>query len=496
MASPERADRLTRLTGFRTAGVNPYPAHTRRTHRAAAVLAAFDVLLEARTALVVVGRIRAIRGHGKSMFLVVEDESGRIQAYVKQDALGESAYAQAALLDVGDFIEVEGTCFRTKTNEPSIEAHRVTILTKALEPLPEKWHGLTDTEVRYRHRELDLLANPEIRTIARRRAQIVDAIRAFFRDRAYLEVETPILQPIPGGANARPFITHHHALAEDRYLRIAPELYLKRLIVGGFERVFEIARCFRNEGIDRNHNPEFTQVEAYEAYADYRTHMELVEALILTLVTDVLKTPVVTYGGHELQLTPPFPRRSFRDLVLEASGVDIATTDDDGLRDALKRLSVSPPPTGRGGVGGWGSFGRGKLLDELYKATARPKLIQPTFVIDHPVELSPLAKRRPEDPTTVERFQLVMAGMEVVNAFSELNDPIDQRERFEAQAAAHGAGDEEAMVVDEDFLRALEVGLPPTAGLGLGIDRLTMILTGVANLKEVILFPALRKKDT
>ncbi|MDO8599027.1 MAG: lysine--tRNA ligase [bacterium] len=485
MASPERSDRIERLRQLREAGVDPYPSRTKRTHTCAQIIASFSEFLEQQSPVIVAGRIRAIRGHGKSTFLALEDASERLQVYVKQDTVGESAYAQVTLLDVGDFLETEGTCFRTKTNEPSVAATRFTVLTKSLEPLPEKWHGLTDTETRYRHRELDLIANPEVRAYAMRRAQIVSAIRTFFGDRGFIEVDTPILQPIPGGANARPFVTHHHALDSDFYLRIAPELYLKRLVVGGLERVFEFARCFRNEGIDRNHNPEFTQIEAYQAYANYRDFMELIEALFLKLATETLKGATVTFGGQEITITPPFPRRPFRDLVLEASGIDITQTDDDALRDALRRLHVDADA----------SWSRGKLLDELYKETARPKLIQPTFVIDHPVELSPLSKRRAEDPTTVERFQLVIAGMEVVNAFSELNDPIDQRERFEAQQTAREGGDQEAMALDEDFLHALEVGLPPTAGLGLGIDRLVMLLTGASNLKEVILFPTLRRKE-
>ncbi|MBI4450071.1 lysine--tRNA ligase, partial [Candidatus Uhrbacteria bacterium] len=472
-----------RLEQLRADGVNPYPAQTKRTHTCAAALASFDGLAQQQSTVVIAGRVRAIRGHGKSTFLTIEDASERLQAYVKQDAVGASAYVQVGLLDVGDFVEVEGTAFRTKSGEASILAQRLAVLTKSLEPLPEKWHGLTDTEIRYRHRELDLIANPEVRATAIRRSTITDAVRTFFRDRGFLEVDTPILQSIPGGANARPFVTHHHALGEDLYLRIAPELYLKRLVVGGLERVFEFARCFRNEGIDRNHNPEFTQIEAYQAYASYRDFMELIEALFLKLATETLSGATVRIGDHTIALTPPFPRRSFRDLVLEASGIDITQTDDDALRDALRRLRVEADA----------SWSRGKLLDELYKETARPKIIQPTFVIDHPVELSPLSKRRPEDPTTVERFQLVIAGLEVVNAFSELNDPIDQRERFEEQQSARTAGDMEAMPLDEDFLHALEIGLPPTAGLGLGIDRLVMLLTGSSNLKEVILFPTLRR---
>ncbi|MBI4433871.1 lysine--tRNA ligase [Candidatus Uhrbacteria bacterium] len=485
MASHERDDRLQRLSQLRESGIDPFPAHTRRTHTIPAVLAGFDAFLAQESVVAIAGRIRAIRAHGGSTFLVLEDGRERVQAYVKRDGVGTEVYACVALLDVGDFVEVEGTCFRTKTGEPTIAARRCTVLTKSLAPLPEKWHGLTDTETRYRHREMDLIANPQSWAYAVRRAALVDVVRAFFRERGFLEVETPILHPIPGGANARPFVTHHHALAQDFTLRIAPELYLKRLVVGGLDRVFEFARCFRNEGIDRNHNPEFTQIEAYQAYADYRTFMELVEGLFLDLATNLLKQSTITVADQEITLTPPFPRRPFRELVLEASGVDIATTSDAGLRDALARRGVSGEP----------SWSRGKLLDELYKETARPHLLQPTFVIDHPVELSPLAKRKPDDPGLVERFQLVMAGMEVVNAFSELNDPLDQRARFEEQQAAHDAGDEEAQVIDEDYLHALEIGLPPTAGLGLGIDRLAMLLTGAANLKEVILFPTLRKKQ-
>lgn len=484
MVPHERADRLQRLAQLRSLGVEPYPAHTRRTHTIPAVLAEFDVFAAQGSITVVAGRVRAIRAHGGSTFLVIEEARERMQAYVKRDVVGAEAYAQVDCFDVGDFVEVEGTCFRTKTNEATIAATRCTLLTKSLMPLPEKWHGLTDTETRYRHREMDLLANPQSSAYAVRRGQLVDVVRSFFRERGFLEVETPMLHPIPGGANARPFITHHHALAQDFYLRIAPELYLKRLVVGGLDRVFEFARCFRNEGVDRNHNPEFTQIEAYQAYADYRAFMELVEGLFLDLATKILAQPTMTYAGKPITMTPPFPRRPFRELVREASGVDIAQTSDDGLRDALQRRGVTPEV----------SWSRGKLLDELYKETARPQLWQPTFVIDHPVELSPLAKRKPEDPNFVERFQLVIAGMEVVNAFSELNDPLDQRARFEEQQAAHDAGDEEAQVVDEDYLHALEIGLPPTAGLGVGIDRLAMLLMNAANLKEVILFPTLRRK--
>ncbi|MDO8463280.1 MAG: lysine--tRNA ligase [bacterium] len=482
MASTERADRLQRLQQLRALGTNPYPARTKRTHTTAAVRTSFNAFVDQGSIVVIVGRIRAIREHGKSMFAVIEDGHGTLQAYLKQDELGDAPFAQARLLDVGDFIEVEGLCFRTKTGEETVAVRRCALLTKALRPLPEKYHGLTDTEMRYRHREVDLIANPIVRGLFERRAAIVTACRTYLRERNYLEVETPILQPIPGGANARPFVTHHHALDQDFYLRIAPELYLKRLIVGGFERVFEVARCFRNEGIDRTHNPEFTQIELYEAYADYEAFMGLTEGLFLA-IAEALQLDEVTIGDTVIRIAPPFPRVTFRDVVLEYSGVDIALASDDDLRDALTRKGERVDA----------SWSRGKLMDELYKATARPQLVQPTFLIHHPVELSPLAKRHPEDPSVVERFQLVIGGAEVVNAFSELNDPIDQRERFTAQEAALEGGDAEAMRLDEDFLSALEVGMPPTAGLGLGIDRLTMLLTGAANLKEVIAFPALRR---
>ncbi|MDO8425004.1 MAG: lysine--tRNA ligase [bacterium] len=482
MATTERTDRLRRLAELRAAGVQAYPARTRRTHTTAQVRASFGALAEQASVVVLAGRIRAIREHGKSMFVVLEDGHGTLQAYVKRDAVGEEAFAVAGLLDVGDFIEAEGTCFTTKTGEETLDVRRIAVLTKALRPLPEKFHGLTDTELRYRHRELDCIANPSVRGFFERRAAIVRACRVYLLERGYLEVETPILQPIPGGANARPFVTHHHALDQDFYLRIAPELYLKRLIVGGFERVFEVARCFRNEGIDRTHNPEFTQIELYEAYADYESYMRLVEGIFLA-IGEALHVDTVRIGDQDVRIAPPFPRVAFRDVVLEYSGVDIATASDDDLRDALTRKGEHPET----------AWSRGKLMDELYKATARPQLVQPTFLVNHPVELSPLAKRHVDDPSVVERFQLVIAGAEVVNAFSELNDPLDQRERFEAQQRALEGGDAEAMRVDEDFLQALETGMPPTAGAGIGIDRLTMLLTGAANLKEVIAFPALRK---
>ncbi|MFH1430656.1 MAG: lysine--tRNA ligase [Candidatus Uhrbacteria bacterium] len=485
MATSEREDRMQRLGALRDAEVEPYPATTKRTHTIRTVLATFEMLLEQQSSVVIVGRIRALRSHGKSAFIVVEDGEGSIQAYVKSDSIGDEAYALFEQFDVGDFVEVEGVCMRTKTEEPTVAVARIRLLTKALRPLPEKWHGLTDSETRYRHRELDFIANPSVRGNLIRRAAIVAAMRDFFRERNFLEVDTPILQPIHGGAAARPFVTHHNALDQDLYLRVAPELYLKRMVVGGFERVFEFARCFRNEGIDRSHNPEFTQIEAYMAYASYIDLMELIEALFLKLSTEALPEPYVDLNDERILLTPPFPRVRFRDVVLEHSGVDIANASDDDLRDGIIRA-------GQHAESFWG---RGKLLDELYKATARPKLVQPTFLIDHPVELSPLAKRSPSDPSVVERFQLLIAGVEVVNAFSELNDPIDQRERFEEQQSALDAGDEEATPIDENYLSALEVGLPPTAGLGIGIDRLVMLLTAASNLKEVIAFPTLRRKE-
>jgi lysyl-tRNA synthetase class 2 len=400
------------------------------------------------------------------------------------NTLGQEAYERFGDLDVGDLLGVEGTVLKTRTGETTVEVRQFWLLAKALRPIPEKWHGLKDVEVRYRQRYLDLIANPSVREIFVKRALLLRAIRQFLDERGFLEVETPILQPVYGGALARPFITHHNALDMDLYLRIAPELYLKRLLVGGFERVYEIGRNFRNEGIDARHNPEFTMLEAYQAYADYHDIMRLVEELIAFVAQSVLGTTTITYQGHTIDLTPPWRRLSLMDALKEVTGVDFLAfrNDDERARAIGRQLGLSIEPTDH-----WG-----RVLDEALKKKVVPTLIQPTFLLDYPVEISPLAKRKPDDPTMTERFQGFIGGLEVANAFSELNDPLDQRERFEMQQRLRERGDVEAHPLDWDFVTALEYGMPPTGGLGIGIDRLMMLFTNSPSIREVILFPLLR----
>jgi len=409
-----------------------------------------------------------------------------VQADLRQDVLGDDAYdAFVDLVDLGDFVGVTGTLFRTRTGEPTIEARDYTILTKALRAPPEKWHGLQDVEVRYRQRYLDLIANAEVRDIFQLRSRAIAAIRRFLDERGFLEVETPVLQPKAGGAAAKPFVTYHNALDRSLFLRVATELHLKRLVVGGFERVYEIGRVFRNEGVSTKHNPEYTLLEAYQAYADYQDIMRLVEEMVAYVAREALGSTSVKYGDTEIDLAPPWPRLTLRQAILDHTGIDFeAHADAASLRQATAPLGVELPA----------SAGRGKLIDELLSTFVEPKLIQPTFLLDYPVELSPLAKRKPDNPNLVERFEGFLAGREIANAFSELNDPLDQRERFREQARLRAAGDEEAETVDEDFLVALEHGMPPTGGLGIGIDRLVMALAGQQSIREVILFPQLRER--
>lgn len=444
------------------------------------------------------GRIVSWRGHGKSAFAHLEDGAGRVQVYLRKDVLGDEAFAQLDLLDLGDWVGVEGRSFRTRTGEVTVRADRWTLLTKSLRPLPfgkvetdpesgerVTHSGFADQEARYRQRYADLAVHPEVRERFRVRARIITALRAFLDAEGFLEVETPVLQPLYGGASAKPFVTHHHALDQRMYLRIADELYLKRLIVGGLDRVYEISKDFRNEGLSRVHNPEFTMLEWYQAFTDYHDQMDLVERMVLHVLDEVFGTRTLTFQEHEISFEPPFRRLKLIDGLSEALGIDVHEADAPTLRAHAEELRI-PDLDGAG---------RGKLIDKLFGELVEPGLVQPTFVVDHPRELSPLAKAHRDDGRLTERFELYIGGSEVFNAFSELNDPIDQRARFEAQTALLDAGDEEAQRVDEDFIRALEYGMPPTGGVGMGVDRFVMLLTNQASIRDVILFPTLRSEE-
>jgi lysyl-tRNA synthetase, class II len=480
-----REQRILKLQALREAGVEPYPARSHYSHTAAQALAAFEQAAEGTEVNVeVAGRVFSVRVMGKSTFAHLMDGSGRIQVFLRRDLVGEETYdIFRKQVDLGDFVSATGKLFRTRSGEITLEVAAWTFLSKALRPLPEKWHGLQDVELRYRQRYLDLIANEEARSIFVARTRIISAIRRFLDGRGFLEVETPVLQPIYGGAAARPFTTFHNALERTLYLRIADELYLKRLIIGGLDRVYEIGHNFRNEGIDTKHNPEFTVIELYQAYADYHDIMRIVEDIYSTVAQEVLGTMQITYDGQAVDLTPPWRRVSMRDAILEACGLDIAalTTYDALWQAALtKDIKLTKQPT-------WG-----KLVEKLFGETVEPNLIQPTFITDYPIEISPLAKKKPGSEDIVERFEFFIAAMECGNAFTELNDPLDQRERFAAQGRAAEGGDDEAHPMDEDFVIAMEHGMPPTGGLGFGIDRMVMLLTDQQSIREVILFPQLR----
>jgi lysyl-tRNA synthetase class 2 len=478
--------RYIKLERIKGRGIEPYPARVERTHTAAEAIIGFEKGELEGSELCLVGRLRSIRVMGKATFAHIEDGSGKIQIYLKEDVLGKDAYDFFKRdFDIGDFIGVKGNLFRTRTGEITIRVKDFKMLAKSLHPLPEKWHGLKDVETRYRQRYLDLIANEEVRQIFITRARVISAIRRFLDEHGFLEVETPVLQPIYGGASARPFTTYHHQLHQNLYLRISDELYLKRLIIGGYERVYEIGRDFRNEGVDQQHNPEFTALEFYMAYADYNDVMEMAEEMISWVANEVLGTTKITYQGHEIDLSPPWRRLDLRQAIKDMVGIDYEDYPSaEGLYQAILEIGGNPKPTSS----------RGKLIDPVLINLIEPKLIQPTFLIDYPLEVSPLAKRKPHHPDVVERFEGFVGGMEICNAFSELNDPLDQKERFLAQRRALAAGDEEAHPMDEDFLKALSYGMPPTGGFGMGIDRLVMLLTDRPNIREVILFPHLRAK--
>jgi lysyl-tRNA synthetase class 2 len=484
---PFRRARLDKLETLRDMGIDPYPVSFARADEAAELdrrYAAIPAGSETGDRVTVAGRIRAIRNSG--MFIDLHDASGKIQIFSHKDYLRPDDLPLLRLLDIGDLIGVTGLVRRTPRGELTVNAERLTMLAKALRPLPEKYHGLADIELRYRQRYLDLIMNPRSRETLRRRSRIVAAMRAFLIERGYLEVETPMLHVIPGGAAARPFVTHHNALDIDLYLRIAPELHLKRLVVGGLsDKVFEINRCFRNEGLSPRHNPEFTSLELYEAYSDYAGMMNLAEEIIAHVARAATGGLKISYGGTEIDLTPPWPRRAMAELVLEATGVDfLAIADADAARAAARHLGVA--------IAGGENWGQ--ALEAVFAARVEDRLIQPTHVTGFPRDISPLAKADPHDPRLVERFETYVYGWEIANAFSELNDPLDQRARFEAQMMARAAGDEEAQPLDEDYVTALEYGLPPCGGLGIGIDRLVMLLTDSPSIRDVIAFPTLRPR--
>ena len=475
--------RIDKMHKIEEHGWKPFGHRYLWTHRAADIAAQFEELSANETQVKMAGRIMAIRGHGKTCFMDMQDKTGRIQVYVRKDVIGEENYALIKLMDIGDTVGVTGTAFRTHMGELSVKADAIEMLSKSLRPLPEKWHGLKDVETRYRQRYVDLIVNPEVRDTFVKRSQIIKSVRKVLDSHDFLEVETPILNTIAGGAAARPFISYHNALDMQVYMRIAPELYLKRLIVGGMDRVYEMGRVFRNEGIDNRHNPEFTSVEIYQAFADYRDMMDLTEEVVVKTAEKVLGTTSIVYEGTPIELGSPWKRMSMIEAVKEYSGKDFTNvTDLEEARAIAKELNVAIEPT----------FGIGKIINACFEEYVEDKLIQPTFITGHPKEISPLAKSNPENPEITDRFEAYIYGREICNGFTELNDPIDQKERFLKQVEERANGDEEANMMDEDFVNALEFGLPPTGGLGIGIDRLVMFLTDSSTIRDVLFFPTMK----
>ena len=485
--------RLEKLERLRAQGINPYP---HRYHRSHTTEEAIELLEQQErspsdtpsTVVVnVAGRVTAQRLMGKISFLDLRDGSGKIQLYCHRENLSEDELKLLKELDIGDIIGASGKPFRTKTGEPTIEVASLTLLAKSLQPLPEKWHGLSDTDTRYRQRYLDLIANAETKHTFKVRSQVISAIRQFLNGHGFLEVETPVLQPSAGGALAQPFITHHHALDRDLYLRIALELHLKRLIVGGFDKVYELGRTFRNEGISIKHNPEFTMLESYEAYADYNDVMKMLEEMIYHVCQEVLGAEQVEFATSTISFKPPWQRLELRQAITEYADIDFEEFPDaSSLRNKMRELNIEVDP----------EKDRGRLIDELITTFVEPNLTQPTFLVDYPIEMSPLAKAKPDNERLVERFEAFAGGMEIANAFTELNDPVEQRKRFTKQLKERKAEDKAEETIDEDFLLALEYGMPPTGGLGVGIDRLVMLFSGQQSIREVILFPQLKEKGT
>jgi len=481
--------KLEKLASLRESGMEPYPYGYHRTHTAAEALTIahdnHDSLETQEFNVNVAGRVMSRRGMGKTSFMDLRDGSGKIQLFFRINNFTEEIYKTVKDIDIGDIIGAQGKLFLTRSGESTIEVKEFKLLAKSLQPLPEKWHGLVDVEKRYRQRYLDLISNPEIKEVFITRSKTISAIREYLDNRGFLEVETPVLQPEAGGATARPFITHHNALDRDFFLRIALELHLKRLIIGGFDKVYEIGRNFRNEGISVKHNPEFTMLETYEAYKDYQDVMNMLEEMVSSVCLKVRGSLQVEYNGQTVDFTTPWRRIEMRQAIIEYAGIDIEQfPDTESLRQEMIRKEIKFDPNKE----------RGKLIDELVSTYVDPMLIQPTIIYDYPIEMSPLAKKKPGSDHIVERFEAYCGGMEIANAFTELNDPIDQRQRFSKQAEEKARGDDEVPETDEDFLTAMEHGMPPTGGLGVGIDRLVMILTNQQSIREVILFPALKSK--
>lgn len=481
-----REIRIEKLKKITEAGINPYPAKSKRTHFAKEALDNFTEISEKKENIFLAGRIRSLRTHGALSFMDLEDQSGKIQLFLQKDKLGEEKYDFIKNLDIGDFIEVSGVLFVTQKGQQTLEVNDYKILMKSLLPLPEKWHGLQDEETRYRKRYLDLIMNEETKNIFIKRTEFVKNIRNFLNENSFMEVETPVLESVPGGAEAEPFITHHNKLDIDFYLRISLELHLKRLLVGGFEKIYEIGRVFRNEGISTQHLQEFTLLEFYWSYADYEDLMDFVEKFYTTIIEKTFGTLEIPYRGQILNFKAPWPRVDYRQVVIEKAGVDIDQyPTKEAMQELVKEKGIKPDP----------AAGRGRLIDQLYKKMVRPQLIQPCFLINHPLDISPLAKKKDMEPNRVERLQVLIAGAEIGNGFSELNDPIDQKERLMKQEELRQAGDKEAQMIDEDFIEALEYGMPPTAGFGVGIDRLLMVLTDQESIRDVVFFPMMKPKN-
>ncbi len=484
-------ERLEKVEKLRSMGINPYPTGYRPDISISEILGKYEdvgteTLEKEQNRFRVAGRIMAIRDFGKAAFMHIKDGTGRIQVYIRRDKVGDDAFKIYKLMDIGDFAGFKGILFRTRTGELTILAEELHLISKSLRPLPEKWHGLTDVETRYRQRYLDLIVNDHVREIFIKRSRIIQAFREFFNNKGFIEVETPMMQPIPGGATARPFKTYHNALGIDLYLRVAPELYLKRLVVGGFEKVFEINRNFRNEGISIKHNPEFTMLEFYMAYATYEDLMELTEELFNYVSQKIAGSDKIQYQGQTIDFSRPWKRIPLLESLVEIGGVDSKVLES--RKDAVEFAESK-------GINIAARESHGKVLTKLFDHFVEPNLISPTFVVGYPVDVSPLSRRNDDNPEIVDRFELFIGGREIANAFNELNDPVDQKKRFEAQVALREAGDEEAQFMDKDYIRALEYGMPPTAGEGIGIDRVVMLFTDSPSIRDVILFPHMRSKQ-